>query len=481
MRVPLLGGFYRARGLVANAQSCINLYPEKNPESSQPPVPVTHYPTSGLDLKTSVVGPRVVRGLYRTSQGELYACIGNHLYFVDSSFNITLIGDLLSNPMTPVSMADNGTSLVLVDGSSNGYQVTLATRTFSVINSPNFFGADRVDYLDTFFLFNYPGTDNFYISLSNQVAFDPLDIAGKIGYPDPLVSLIVMHREIWLIGELTCEVWYNSGAADFTFQQMPGAFIEHGCVAKYSVAAQDLSVYWLSQDKQGQALVLKGGGYRATRISTHAIEQVFSQYNTISDAIGFCYQEQGHVFYVLTFPTANATWVYDEATELWHQRAWTNTQGNLDRHRANCVANAYGHNFVGDWENSNIYIFNPNSYTDNSQPISRIRSFPHFIKDNQRITYSGFVADMDVGMDSGSVDGSTPDNPPMVSLRWSNNKGATYGNRIEQSLGAGGEYGKNVQWSRLGLARDRVFELSWSAPTATALNGAFIDVEEHAT
>lgn len=283
------------------------------------------------------------------------------------------------------------------------------------------------------------------------------------------------------MGELTTEVWYNSGAADFTFQQMPGAFIEHGCVAKYSVAAQDLSIYWLSQDKQGQCLVLKGGGYRATRISTHAIENVISQYSIVSDAIGFTYQAGGHVFYVLTFPAANATWVYDEATEVWHQRAWTDAHGNLNRHRANCMANAYGRNIVGDWQTGTLYAFNSNNFTDNGQPISRIRSFPHMIEDNKRITYNGFVADMDVGTDTGAVDGSTPANPPKISLRWSNNRGATFGNRIEQDMGAGGEYYKNIQWGRLGLARDRVFELSWSAPTATALNGCFIDVTEHAT
>lgn len=480
MRVPLTGGFYQARGLLANAQSCINLYPEKNPESSQPPSPVTHYLTPGLDLKVTA-SENIVRGTYRTSQGELYVVVGNKLYFVSASFTLTSIGSLNGNLTTPVSMADNGTSMVIVDGSANGYQVTLNTRSFSMITDPNFFGADRVDYLDTFFLFNYPGTSNFYISLSDQVSFDPLDIAGKVGYPDPLVSIIVMHREIWLIGELTCEVWYNSGAADFTFQQMPGAFIEHGCVAKYSVAAQDLSVYWLSQDKQGQAMVLKGGGYKASRISTHSIEQVFSKYSTISDAIGFTYQEQGHVFYVLTFPTANATWVYDEASELWHQRVWTDTQGNFNRHRANCMANAYGFNIVGDWQNGNIYAFNTETYTDNAQPISRVRAFPHMIKDSNRITYNSFIADMDVGMDTGSVDGSTPSSPPEVYLRWSDNKGKTFGNRVAQSLGAAGQYNTTIQWGRLGLGRDRVFELSWSSPAATALNGCFLEDDECAS
>jgi hypothetical protein len=46
-------------------------------------------------------------------------------------------------------------------------------------------------------------------------------------------------------------------------------------------------------------------------------------------------------------------------------------------------------------------------------------------------------------------------------------------------MGRGGEYDTSIVWWRLGMARDRVFELSWSAPIRTALNGAFVEAEKH--
>lgn len=470
-RALLTGGAYSARSLIANCQRSINLYAESNPESSSPPVPVTQYPTPGLILLGTAPDATVMRMVYRASNGDLYAVCGPSVYYVTPAWMFTLLGTITS-ATTRVSLADNGLVIVLVDGTPNGYTIDMTTRAFAAIVDPDFFGADRVDVIDTFFIFNKPGTNQFYISGSEATTFDPLDIAAKTGWSDAIVSLIAVHRELWLIGSITSEVWYNSGAADFTFQAMPGAFIDHGCVAKYSVAKQDLSVFWLGQDQQGLGMVFEGSNYQAKRISTHAIENEFLTYSTLADAIGITYQQEGHVFYVLTFPAADKTWVYDKATGLWHQRAWSDSNGVLHRHRANCVTFAYGRTVVGDWQNGNLYALDLNTFTDNGAPIVHIRSFPHMVDSAYRVFYYNFIADMQVGMGDGGI--TTETEPPLVSLRWSDDRGASWGNPLTASLGTTGEYLTSVQFNRLGMARDRVFELSWSAPVMTALNGAWI-------
>ncbi len=556
-RLNLLGGAYQALSIIANAQRCVNLYQEANPADNAP-TPITHYPTPGLDLLSAGPITAPVRCTYRSSNGQPYAVIGPNVYRVNPGWTLSQIGTI-SNLSTPVVMGDNGLVVIIVDGTSSGWAINMSNFDFAPITDPAFYGATRVDYIDTFFVFNRPGTADMYASLSEasfdmltgvvgaifsgnianggtgytdgtyvgipfsggtgagftatvivaagvvtnvipvneghdyiigdslttasigpgsnfdyQVtgvhgdAFDPLAIAAKSGYPDFLAGLIVMHREIWLIGTLTSEIWYDAGAADFPFQAMPGAFIEHGCVAPYSIAAQDLSVFWLSQDKQGQTLILEGSNYQAKRISTNAIENEIRNYSNITDAIGFCYQTEGHVFYVLTFPSANATWVYDRSVGLWHQRAWTDTNGNLNRHRANCVMNAYGTVVCGDWQNGNLYNWDLDTYTDIGQPISRIRSMPHTVENLNRISYMQLVADIEVGEDTDNTQ------DPVINLRWSDDRGKTYGNYVSQSLGKTGQYLTNAQWQRLGIARDRVFELSWSAAVKTALQGVFL-------
>lgn len=457
-----------AKSIIANAQRCVNLFVEANPADSASPT--THYPTPGLTLVGTppVAGP--ARGIYTATNGVLFYVVGQTVYSV-SAGAFTAIGTIPSSTTGPVSMMDNGLTVVIVDGTPAGYTITLGSNAFGTINDPAFYGATKVDFVDGFFLFNQPGTQEFYISLALATSFDPLDIAGKSTYADNLVTLAVMHREIWLIGELTTEVWYNTGASDFTFGRMPGVFIEHGCAAKYSVAKIGLALFWLSKDLQGQCVVMKGSSYEGERISTHALEQEFSTYSVVSDAVGYSYMQEGHQFYMLTLPTANKTWCLDLATGMWHQRAYCEADGSLSKHRSICHTTYQGQNLVGDWQNGNLYSLDPTNYTDNGNVIDRIRSFPHVAKDGKRVMHRQLIADMEVGRGL-PLDSADPE----IRLRWSDDRGASWGNYSVQSLGKVGTFKTSIQWQRLGYARDRVYELSWSVPVQTALNCAFLDL-----
>lgn len=468
MRVVLTGGAYTARSLIADAQRCINLYAERNPEDAS--APVTHYPTPGLTLLSTPPVAGESRCIYTATNGQRYEVVGSNVYGVDINNVYTLLGTL-STSSGRVNMIDNGTDVFLVDGSPNGKTIHLATNVMSVVTDAAFYGADRVDIVDGYFIFNKPYSQQFYISNYNDITFNSLDIASKSTFPDRLVTLAVMHREVWLIGEQTTEVWYNTGASDFTFGRMPGVFIEQGCIAKHSIAKHDLNLFWLSRDKDGQGIVVLGHNYTANRVSTHAIEQEFQTYSRLDDAVGYTYQQGGHPFYVLSFPTANKTWVYDLSTGLWHQRGYLEPDGTVSRHRGSCHSFNQGRNLVGDYSTGNVYALDPTSYTDNGNPILRIRSFPHIGANGKRALFRQFVADMEVGQ---GLPGDTAD--PEVRLRWSDDRGFSWGNYVSGSLGKAGDYISVIQYQRLGYARDRVFELSWSAPVKTALNGAYIDM-----
>lgn len=486
-RVPLITGAYQARSLAAECQRSVNLYAELNPKDA--PVPFTYYPTPGLVLETAGSAGQVMRCLYRDSRGYAWCAINDTVYFIEpADLSLSFVGTI-NNGALPVRMSDNGQAMIIVDGSGQGWAVDIYTHDFDAIPNINFYGANTVDCVDGYFILNRPGTQQFYISLNNSTyldiiggtAFDPLDIAAKNGSPDFLQAVVVSHREVWLIGQLTTEVWYNSGAAEFTFQALPGAFIEHGTIAPYSVAAADSAVYWLGRDKQGQRIVFRGFNYQGQRISTHAIENEFQSYNRVDDAIGYCYQIQGHNFYVLIFPTESKTWVYDLSTEQWNEWAYLDNNGQLLRHRSNCYCQAYFKKLVGDYENGNLYSLNINTYTDNGQPITRIRGLPHLESNGDRMFHNSITIDMDPGNDDGSVDGSDADNPPKISVRWSDTRGHSWGNYVQQSLGAAGEYLTSIQINRCGMARDRVYEVMWSVPAKTALQGAWVEVTPVAT
>jgi len=418
-RVPLLGGAYQSRAIIASAQRSINLYPEVN-EDEQAPAPVTHFPTPGLTTKGTPPTPGIGRCVFRASNGNVYEVVDGAVYYVDNTYFYTLLGSIPVQT-TPVIMKDNGLAIVIVDGTSVGYAIKMSDNSFAPINDPNFLGGTYVDYMDTYFIFNTPGLNEWQISLSLvtfenltagvitapalYAAFDPLDVASKTGSPDPITGVICMHRNLWTPGTLTTEVWYNSGAADFTFSTLPGVYIEHGCAAPYSLATTDLSVFWLAQDRQGKAIVLRGdASFQVKEISSKGIEAIISGFPVISDAIGGCYQLLGHGYYVLTFPTANRTFACELKTNQWHELAYTGPNG-FERHRSNSWCFGYGLNLTCDRQNGNIYQLDPTNFTDFGNPITRLRTIPHLLNEGKRIRLDRVIADTQGGTLAGSVPG----------------------------------------------------------------------------
>lgn len=514
MRVPLTQGTYMSRSIIANAQRSVNLYAEKNPPDAL--APFTFYNVPGLTPLGSppVAGP--ARGLYWANSDALYYVCGSNVYLISNAWGFQLLGTIASTSGI-VSMADNGTTLVLVDGTTAGYQIDLVSNVMTPINATNnsppptstfaFYGADRVDILDGFLLFNQPMAQNFYTTYDNEVVFDSLFFAAKDGYSDKLVTLIVSRREIWLIGERTTELWFDSGDAAFPFQIIPGPFVQHGCLAKYSIAQVNGAVFWLAQDQAGHAQIVRGEGYNVKPISNPAMENEFASYQTLSDAIGFCFTMNGHTFYQITFPVANKTWRWDERTpDLWHEAVWTDNDGNENRHRAQCAAYAYGTNVCADWQTGELYMFDLNNVTDAGQSMQWRRGYPHMMEDGRQVIYPGFVLDVEAATspntlavegpftllqapgENQSIDAGPVDDPllagpspagqyaqPTVLLRWSDDRGRTWGNPVAQSLGATGQYLTQPQWNRLGRARDRVFEVYGTIPGKLAVNGAFLD------
>ena len=497
--VPLTSGAYQARGLIANAQRCVNLYQELSAPETDAPQSMTHYPRPGLIAKTQLPGGRG-RGVFTASNGALYAVAGTNVYYINSNWQPTLLGSIaLAN--TPVSMADNGTTGVLVDNSTLGYTITLKGNVFAPLADPTgtFVGATKVAFSDTYLAFNAPGTNGWYTTLNNQVSFNALLQANKDSYPDPIQTIDFNLRQMWLIGKDTAEVWYLSGGSTettFAYAEWPNIFIPYGTAAPYSVCRADVDLFWLSHDHNGRALFVRTNGYAVQAISTRAIEYELSQYPTIKDCIASTYQLAGHTFIRWSFPTADKTWVYDLSNKQWHEESWIDNNGVMHRDRVCFCAAAYDTNIGQDWETGELYALDLNTFTDNLQPIVCIRSFPHEVGDLKEVTHLSFVLDIAAGTlaNSGEVNqvGSpwnagfnagfgpvTTIGPPMINMRYSNDGGGTWSDYRRKQLVSAGHYRSMIRYRGLGMARDRVYEVSWSAPMMVTLQGAYLDPMRH--
>jgi len=467
MKTPILGQAYVARSVNAADNRMVNLYPEATPEGGKTAGFLTRAPGLRL-LATLGAGP--VRGLWQFG-GYGYAVSGNTLYKIDAAWTATSLGTVLGTG--PVSMADNGTQLFIASNPL-GYIYNASTGVFAQITDPDFPGAVTVGYLDGYFVFNEPNSQRVWITqLLDGTSVDPLDFASAEGSPDGLVALIIDHREAWLFGTNSVEVWYDSGAAQFPLERIQGAYNELGCAAPYSVAKMDNGLFWLGSDARGGGMVYRANGYTGQRISTHAVEYAIQSYASISDAIGYTYQQDGHSFYVLTFPTGNATWVYDVATGGWHERARFEN-GQFYRHQSNCQMNYNGEIVVGDYGNGNLYAFDLDVFTDNGAPQKWLRSWRALPSDQntlKRTAHHSLQLDCETGTGLVTGQGSNP----QVMLRWSDDAGHTWSNEHWASMGAKGAYGTRVIWRRLGMTgqlRDRVYEVSGTDPVKVAITGA---------
>jgi hypothetical protein len=410
MKTPILGSAYVARSINAADNRMVNLFPEVIPEGGKEAGFLNRAP--GLNfLQTVGTGPIRALWAHQSNGTDFYVVSGQEVYRLTGLTATPQLLGLVSGS-GPVSIADNGTQLFFACN-PDGYIYNEKTNEFGRITDADFAGAVTVAYLDGYFVFNQPDSQIIWVTqLLDGTSINPLDFASAEGSPDGVVGIIADHRELWVFGTDSVEVWYDSGAADFPLTRIQGAFNEIGCVSAYTIAKMDNGLFWLGTDARGQGIVYRANGYTGVRISTHAIEYAIAQYGNIADAIAYTYQQEGHAFYVLTFPSGNATWVYDVATQAWHERAgWDN--GAFMRHRSNCQCNFGGNIIVGDFENGNIYTFDLDVYADNNDVQKWLRSWralPTGQNNLKRTAHHSLQLDCEAGVGLNSSPGYDSEN-----------------------------------------------------------------------
>lgn len=371
--------------------------------------------------------------------------------------------------ITALGTGTGGAGTYTVNNSQTVTSRTLYGLNWSVLPSTDgaFQGGTNVDIVDNYFVYNRPGTQQFGASAVLSPISPALSFGSKDGAPDDLVTLIVDHREIYLLGEASSEVWVDQGTIPFPFTRIPGTSTQHGIIAAFSVARLGNSFAYLSRNNRGQAQVVQMNGYVPQRISTHAVEATLANQN-VSDAVAWTYQLEGHEVYVISFPTLNLTWCYDIASGMWHKWLYTNNQGQYERARGNCCAVFQGQVLVGDYANGKVYKLDKNNYTDDGQNVRRLRRAPHLVTDFQRQYFDELQIQFQPGV--GTATGSSEN--PQAMLRWSNDGGSTWSNEHWTSIGRMGKYANRAIWRRLGTARDRVFEVSISDPVKAVIVSA---------
>lgn len=460
MKIPFVGGSYAGRSKNINSQRCVNWFPCIDQEGGKSPVFMLNTPGLVEWYDFSSLAP--IRGMH-VYDSLLWVVIGNTLYSITSDSVATERGTITSSA-GPVQMEHNQTQtqLMLVDGST-GYIWDGATLT--EIADGDFPGAGTLTFQDGYFIISEPSTGKFWISaLNDGTDWTATDFTTASGKSDNLIAVKSFNEELWALGAESAEIYYNSGNADFPFTRLPKGVLEFGLGAAGSVAVTDSAMYLLDDN----LLVRQINGYEGKIVSTPQIAYQFEQYATTSDAIGFTYQQERYDFYVLTFPSAQRTWVYCETTEFWHE--W-NSYPNYNRHRSNCYAWFNNKHLVGDWNNGKIYRLDLGTYTDDGNEIRRIRTAMAVHEDRKLIFHRALEIDFEGGV--GIATGQGDD--PQAMLKWSDDSGHTWSNEYWADIGKIGRHDTRTRWRRLGRSRERIYNLTISDPVKAVIIGAHLD------
>lgn len=466
MKIGLVGPSYQERSLPFDAQRSVNLFPVYDENGKEV---AAMYGTPGKVL-FSTIGDGPIRGEFRAANGRAFAVSGSGLYELDTDGMGTLLGTL-SSSSSIVSMDENGLQLAVCDG-ADLYIFTYASNSFAQVTDGDLPVSGLVTFIDGYFVVNEVDTGKFFISaLYDGLTWDALDFATAESSPDSLKGCYNAIGQLWLLGEKTGEIWTNTGDSTFPFQRIAGAKMEVGIVAPHTAESIDNSLIWVGQDNIGTGIVYRAQGFTPKRISTSAIEMRIQSSSSPQNMRSYTYQEDGHVFYVLTGGGLETTLVYDLTTEQWHERAYLNSEGNFEQDIACCSMYAFGKHLVGDRRNGKIYEMSLDYYDDDGDEIARDRIYTHISNEGKRLRFKSLEIGFETGVGLTSGQGSNP----LCSLRISKDGARTWTDWFFSSIGKIGEYKKKVIFRRLGIAEQMTFHLRISDPVKVAITGSYLE------
>lgn len=470
MKFPIAGQAYQLPSVDINNQRCVNLYPtlKQGPESDMALVR-----TPGLKSLIDTGGTNV-RALIEFGN-ILYAIVDDKFYEITvdrvaQTATKTERGTLATTSGR-ISWDVNPTQIMIVAGDT-GYVYAPASTTFTEITDPDFTGGTNVVFMDSYFIYNTPNASTIYATAINDgTSVDALDVTTAEKKPDKTVGLAVDKGELWVFGEKSIEIYFNAAnPTGFPFSLRNGAAVDQGCAAAHSIVSVNNTLMWL--DDRGYIVNIEGG-YGIRTVSTEAINAEINKYPKIDDAFAYTYIESGHQFYVITFPSANKTWVYDLTLGAWHERASYDLDKGFMRHIGNCAIQHKRLNLLGGYNDGTIYIMDRDFLDDDGEEIRRLRTTQHFTVENKLVGIPEFELHIEAGRGLQTGQGSDP----QIMMRYSNDGGIRWSHELWRSLGKVGEYGKRCRWNRLGSAREWIFEFSYSEPTEFVIMEAYMELE----
>lgn len=411
-------------------------------------------------------GLRQPSGISQVIDTGLGSCRGGHVmagirYFINGTTLVSLnAADVVTNHGTiagaaRIQSADNGTSLVIVVPGLAAYVFDNTSSTLTEIVDPDFQTSDTVSFYRGFFVFTTTDGSQLFVSNLNQpLVFDALDFGSAEGDPDRIVTQIVDHDELSIIGAETTEVFRNVGGAGFPLQIISGAFTQKGAHSKYGVVKFDNTYLFIGGgENELTSIWRQASSSQAVKVSDDAIDSEIQKFTAeeIAEAFTMSFSKKGQFFAVFTFNSTripSRTFVYNgTASALAGNSVWFEFQTGLTdaSWRVNTILKANGKLYVGDAIDGRIGLLDDSVFTEYGNTIMRQATFQPFSQNGTTL----FAGELEATFESGVGLTLGQGSDPKVIYEFTDNN-RVWSNEFVRSIGPIGEYGHETVWHRQG-------------------------------
>lgn len=457
--LPIANGYYESDSLPISAQECTNFYPNiaQAPALNQE----TLFGTPGLVEVARASDLDNNRGAHEMN-GVPYFVIGDALYSMADDFVLTKRGTISGSGR--VSMADNGTQMLILDPGGDGFIYNHTTTTLTQITDPDFTANGNpqiVVYIDGYFCLTTDSKKFIVSALNDGLSYNALDFGTAESDPDEIVAPVVFKNQLFIGGSQTIEAFQNIGGADFPFQRT-GLFLSKGIASPFSIQSiQDTFVFVGSGENESPAIWALNGNSVA-KISTTAIDKELGKLteSQIASIYSWAYAQKGAYFVGFALPST--TFVYDTISKRWHERK-SLIDGSLGAYRVTSLVRAYNQIWAGDLVDGRIGRLDQEIYKEYDNVIQRTIVTQPF----QNNMDSFVVPEMEMTVESGV--GNSESVEPQIGMSRSKN-GKTWADTRYRTLGRIGEFDHRAIWRRNGrAARFELFRFTMSDPVKPVL------------
>jgi hypothetical protein len=423
----------------------------------------------GLELWSDLGSTTGTDGLYWwDEQGALIAINDGRPFKITSADgSFTPMHGVTVPVGNKVSFTSNGPQLIY----ANGGQIVLTTLNGSPAYLTDTDAPTQVPYVmlhDQYAIAIKGDSSQFQISeVGDITTWRAQDIFTAESRPDKLLAGLVSKDGVLLLGRESGEFWINDGVSPFS--RVRGLSLDRGLGSAYSLTKWGDEWFWIDEKRNPIRATIQG----AKEIPNPYLKQ-FQNLISVEDALSDVMVVDGWPLWVMNFPLANRTFVYNINQNDWSEwGAWDTNSGTYRRFPGNsyAYAKAWGFHIVGDYRNGHLYKLTRSSFSHHEDIIRSVRR-TGFITHGTTMRKRSKRIRIRLKRSTAT---STVASPVMM-VRWRERNGP-WSNERQVSLGEVGQHDVWVELNQLGMYQARQYEFIHTDATDWIMADAKEDID----